>query len=365
VAATTASVKATLALLLAVALATVGGVGATPEPSHAPVSPLAYYYIWFDATSWQRAKIDTPLLGRYSSDEIRTMRQHIRWAQQAGIDGFLVSWKSTPALNRRLTRLIAVARNAGFKLGIVYEGLDFEREPLPAARVARDLQFFDSHFARDRVFHIFSKPLVVWSGTWRFTPKTIARVTRPLRQSLLLLASQRQPEDYARVAGAVDGDAYYWAAVDPHSTPGYAVKLRRMGAAVHAHHGLWIAPAAPGFNARSVGGTSKIDRRGGDTLRAEYAAALASTPDAVGLISWNEFSENTHVEPSTQYGSRALDVVAELRRAPGPRLVGFDSDGTSTSTGFGNVLALTAGGGALAILCLVGALRRRRTGSSA
>ena len=42
-----------------------------------------------------------PLLGRYSSDDRGVMRQHVAWAKRAGIDGFIVSWKSTPVLNRR------------------------------------------------------------------------------------------------------------------------------------------------------------------------------------------------------------------------------------------------------------------------
>src|SRR5512141_1154151 len=38
---------------------------ATETPPE-PVPVLAYYYIWFDAQSWQRAKSDYPLLGKYS-----------------------------------------------------------------------------------------------------------------------------------------------------------------------------------------------------------------------------------------------------------------------------------------------------------
>ena len=79
------------------------GRGSRPGAARGRPDPLfAYYYIWFNPTSWNRAKIDYPLLGRYSSDERDVMRQHIEWAKQAGIDGFIVSWKSTPALNRRL-----------------------------------------------------------------------------------------------------------------------------------------------------------------------------------------------------------------------------------------------------------------------
>ena len=35
-----------------------------------------------------------------------------------------------------------------------------------------------------------------------------------------------------------------------------------------------------------------------------------------GLISWNEYSENTHVEPSTRYQDEALRVIAEFTGSP-------------------------------------------------
>jgi hypothetical protein len=66
----------------------------TTEDLRDPTPLLAYYYIWFDPTSWNRAKTDYPLLGRYSSDDQEVMRQHIRWAKAAGVDGFVVSWKT-------------------------------------------------------------------------------------------------------------------------------------------------------------------------------------------------------------------------------------------------------------------------------
>jgi hypothetical protein len=91
-----------------------------------------------------------------------------------------------------------------------------------------------------------------------------------------------------------------------------------MSAAVHADAKYWIAPFAPGFDARLVGGTKSVPRADGRTLRVEYAAALRSSPDALGLISWNEFSENTYVEPSKKFGHRYLDVLAELRHATAP-----------------------------------------------
>src|SRR5512142_96565 len=120
-----------------------------------PIPILAYYYIWFDPSSWNKNKIDYPLLGKYSSDDPVVMRQHIEWAKSAGITGFLVSWKSTTTLNRRLAQLIKIAQDENFKLGIIYQGLDYNRSPIPAATVGSDLDYFIAHYASPPVFDIF------------------------------------------------------------------------------------------------------------------------------------------------------------------------------------------------------------------
>ncbi len=325
-----------------------------------PIPLLAYYYIWFNATSWNRAKTDLPLLGRYSSDERRTMQQHVRWAKSAGINGFIVSWKHTQTLDRRLERLVAVAAENNFKLAIIYQGLDFERRPLPASRVAADLDYFARTYARDPAFRIFGKPLVVWSGTWKFTREAVERVTRQVRGRLLVLASEKNVQGYERLAGAVDGDAYYWSSVDPLTYAGYPNKLVEMGAAVDARGGLWLAPVTAGFDARLIGGTRVVDRRGGQTLRLQMNAVLRSSPDAVGLISWNEFTENSHVEPSRNLGSRYLEVVADIRDAPAPSIQDFDSDQAATHGSSYGAPVLGGMIGLVAALMAAAVIRRRR-----
>ena len=58
-------------------------------------------------------------------------------------------------------------------------------------------------------------------------------------------------------------------------------------------------------------------------------AAIGSSPDAVGVISWNEFSENTYVEPSLKYGSTPLNVIAGVEHASPAAIPDFDSSGQS------------------------------------
>src|SRR5690349_22383965 len=111
-----------------------------------PIPVLAYYYIWYNASSWNRAKIDYPLAGRYSSDDVAVARQQVSQAKQAGISGFLVSWKDTPVLDRRLEKIVDVAVDAHFKLGIVFEGRDFHGKPLRMTEVERSFRYLTAHY---------------------------------------------------------------------------------------------------------------------------------------------------------------------------------------------------------------------------
>jgi hypothetical protein len=280
---------------------------------------FAYYYQWFTATSWKRAKIDLPEIGGYSSDDLQVMHKQIQQAKAAGITGFIVSWKDTPVNTRRLRALVTVATQEKFTLSMIYQGLDFDRNPLPAAKVAADFVTFAKQFAANPVFaRLGGKPLTIFSGTWAYSHADVARITSGVRPGLLVLSTEKSVEGYRRLADVTDGDAYYWSSVNPDTNPNYSTKLNQMSAAVHADGKYWIAPFAPGFDARLVGGTKAVPRKNGSTLRTEYATALKSSPDALGLISWNEFSENTYVEPSKAFGNRYLDVLSDLRNTKAP-----------------------------------------------
>lgn len=285
-----------------------------PTSRGAQQAPLfAYYYIWFDNTSWARAKTDYPQLGTYNSDDETIMRQHIQWAKDAGIDGFIVGWKSSRKLDSRLAMLLRLADEMHFKLLIIYQSLDFERNPLTIEKIESDLDLLIATHLAHPSLQVFDKPVVIWSGTWKFSAKQVERVTRARRSKLRILGTAKSVKDYERLARFLDGNAYYWSSVNVDTNPKYESKLRDMADAIHRHNGLWIAPAAPGFDARMVGGTKVIERKEGETLRQQMRAASASSPDAIGLISWNEFSENSHIEPSLSFGTRYLDILRDIR----------------------------------------------------
>jgi hypothetical protein len=321
-----------LAAVLSAALPLTGAHAAPTAPSSglapsqraaSPVPVFAYYYIWFNHSSWNRAKIDYPLIGTYSSSDPGVMRRQIRQAKSAGIDGFIVSWKSTPLNDQRLRLLMTAAAQEHFKLAMIYQGLDFHRHPLPIAEVVSDFKTFATRYAPSPVFYrLGGKPLTVWSGTWAYTYAQVAQVSEAVRPGLLVLSTEKNVAGFRRIADVTDGDAYYWSSVNPATYPDYGAKLGQMSTAIHRMGKYWIAPFAPGFDARLVGGHRVVPRDGGQTLRTEYATALRSSPDVLGLISWNEFSENSDVEPSTRYRDQSLDVLRQLRGTAVPQPTG-------------------------------------------
>ncbi|MBO1330986.1 endo-1,3-alpha-glucanase family glycosylhydrolase [Streptomyces sp. VRA16 Mangrove soil] len=357
-------------LVLAAVLCLLGlGPFGSPGPAAAAAARaplLAYYYQWFDPSSWQRAKTDYPKLGRYSSDDPAVIRTHISWAKSAGIDGFVVSWKSGTVNDRRLDLLLDRARAQDFKVAVIYQGLDFHRRPLPPDRVARDFRLLRDRYARDPAFfRLGGKPLTLFSGTWEYSTADIARITGPVRGRMLVLGTEKNPAGVRRLAAVTDGDAYYWSSVNPDTNDRHTAKLREMARTVRAsERHYWMAPFAPGFDARLVGGTREVPRQGGRTMTSEYEAAVASRPDVLGLISWNEFSENSHVEPSVDHGTQALDTLRRLRglpAAPDPAVPGADHRAPRQGPVFWPNVLRMAGAAALlvgAVTVLAGRSRR-------
>ena len=338
-----------LALLAVCAPASIGGaVGpAVARTGHVPV--YAYFYQWFERSSWERAKQDFPLVGHYSSDDPHVLRTQIAQARWAGVDGFLTSWKRTTPLDRRLRLLLRMAQLTNFDVGVVYEALDFYRRPLPIATVKSDLSYLLDHYARS-MHSTFGRPVVVWTGTNEYTHAQIAAVHRMFAGRADLLAASKNVPDYERIADVVDGEAYYWSSANPR-TSATATKLGEFAAAVHSHHGIWICPAAPGFDGRPLGHTRVIDRADGSTFQTSLELARHSSPDAIGVISWNEWSENTYIEPGRMYGRRELDVLRAFARADeGPAR---DSAQSATAGGGSGWTGLRAGG-ILALLTGIG-----------
>lgn len=90
-----------------------------------------------------------------------------------------------------------------------------------------------------------------------------------------------------------------------------AAAQQYMNATVNAGGSFYTPTVLPGWNESAVAGrenpTSPQDRAGGAFLTNSWNGAASSGAGAILIVSWNEYLENSHIEPSQNFGTLALD----------------------------------------------------------
>src|SRR5207302_5829613 len=130
----------------------------------------------------------------------------------------------------------------------------------------------------------------------------------------LYLVGDETLASWSRDQRYLDATSYYWSTEDPWRNPGAQASIGQLAAQVHSAGKHWFAPFIAGYNKQLRGGTC-IPRRGVETLDRVWAVNATSRPDGWFGISWNEFVENTYLEPSLAYGSTYLDELSRLIHA--------------------------------------------------
>jgi hypothetical protein len=73
---------------------------------------------------------------------------------------------------------------------------------------------------------------------------------------------------------------------------------------------LWVASVTPGFDDRRVIGRQPphvVDRSNGSVYDEQWRTAIDTGADWVIVTTWNEWFENTQIEPGERYGTAYLE----------------------------------------------------------
>lgn len=250
-----------------------------------------------------------PASGPYDSRDLALIREQIRDAQLAGIDGFVVSWWGRESEEAQaFGALLAGARGTGFRVAPYYEA--GELWVRGASGVAADLEaLLDRHQGDPAFLRAGDLPVVFVYAAHRLRPPAWEYVLRRLhagaRQAYLVTDTPR-PEWLARF------DALHVYSPIPLLARGrdLAAVYREWAAAARAVGRPFMPAVAPGFDDRTIRepGTV-ISRADGMTYDTTWRAALAVDPAWVLIASWNEWHEGSEIEPSREHGSRYLDVT--------------------------------------------------------
>ncbi len=277
---------------------------------------LAFYYAWFDLTTWQKPLSDQPLSPYHSSDAA-VIERHVLQAQNAGIDALVLAWYGPDRTNNQtednLRTLLEKSNTYGMHAAVSVDlgSTAFLRntdEVIAALAALRD-----DHTQHPAYLRVDGRPVVFfWKQENYSAAAWVAlRNTVDPDRRMLWIAEGARP-DYLE---AFDG--LYLYSVAWSDAPGgilirWGNEVRQWGADHHAAR-YWVATVMPGYNDFVTGRANAFERSRNDGAyyRACWDGAIQSGADWVVITSFNEWLEGSHIEPSTTYGDTYLRITAE------------------------------------------------------
>jgi len=265
---------------------------------------LALYYPWYYMGSWTSNELVDHPATLYDSGDTLAIARQIDQAKSAGITAFLESWAGPGSdSDKKLKLLLKVAQQKNFKIGIFFELLENDGPRAPDT-VFNWLSYFVSTY-RDTpaMLTIHRKPIAVpfctqlfGFGNWKSVLDRLHAVG--LDPAVLC---DRDPGDSLFIFEGV--------CCDPSNSLGQKLRYYSVLADSPAAK-IYVATAMPGFDERLIPGrTGRYeDRQNGQLFKTRLDAVMASNPNWVEAYTWNEWWENTYIEPSVNYGDQYLQI---------------------------------------------------------
>ena len=279
---------------------------------------LAFYYPWWSLPGYQTwtTLTDRPLQP-LSTFDLRSVYWMTAQAHANGIDGFISSWAGAANDGTGFDTALRAAELAGTSLSAIFDTAransrnseNYPTEPAVAEQWLRELLSRSSSSAFLRSGGV---PVVFLFMMNRLSAATWSKIASDL-------GAQGYP---VRLVGD-DADQWYrgveWGYYNYNPNAFTIDGLRSFNHATAADTHLLSTPArlyastvSPGIDAHLASPGSTIVPRGanGERYAGAWSAALSEQSDWVLITSWNEWSEDTAVEPSVNYGDLALRQTA-------------------------------------------------------
>jgi hypothetical protein len=292
----------------------------------------AHYYPWYRAGKkpehWNEnaefASVkDLPLGGPYSSSSAPVIRRHLRMAADAGLDFFIVNWQVTfqglnPTELKATKRLFRIAEDEGFPIRFSIL-LSVNAEDPGVLRDA--IETVRKEFIPSPVYHTWRGKPLLWyylngpfMGYFFSEHKELVRLNRgvyPIAAGALVYNKflPRLLRDF--VCG--------WCLYSPLEIASQKIRepiWERGYKDFHEDGGkIQVFTLCPGYDDSGLDSYERVHnkyrvvpRRGGRTYEEmqEVVCRLRPLPDLAVVTSFNEFHENTHIEPSQGFGDSFL-----------------------------------------------------------
>ncbi|MFD0140959.1 MULTISPECIES: glycoside hydrolase family 71 protein [unclassified Streptomyces] len=239
--------------------------------------------------------------------ELAHLRQEVRTARDAGLDGFTLDLLSATGRNRDRAELLLRAaheEDPGFRIQLMPDMTSL------TSTTPEGLADSLAQLARNPSAHRLPDGRLVVSpfkaeekdpGWWRRMTAEL-ETRHGIRTALvpLFLDFTQERDAYAAISHGFSE----WGARSAARQAGAVADAER----AHRLGKIWMQPVSVQDTRPNQG---VYDEAGNtETLRASWAAAIESDADWVQLTTWNDYSEGTHVAPSLHNGYAYLDLAS-------------------------------------------------------
>jgi hypothetical protein len=280
---------------------------------------LAFFYPWAQHWNWSSDRLRDQPLSMYSTDLPDEVAQSLRDARAAGLDGVIVSWRGDTNWNdRRLEIVLDQAQTLGLRVSILVETLlardllsDGSHGPVVANVMHQWLEkAFDVFVQHPAFLKVGGRPVVFVYVADAYPPEEWRTMVESLKHSgrnMFLMADSLDPAFLESFNGAF---TYATAPISRRDLEAFdsdqALRTQSYNLLLGGERRVDAATVSPGYDDSLLGRetTLVVDRANGALYDAQWRAAVAAQPDWILITSWNEFWENTHIEPSTLFGHR-------------------------------------------------------------
>lgn len=276
----------------------------------------AYYMGWWTNESWSSDLLTDRPLNAYDSRDAGALGRHIDEARGAGIDAFVMSWfgpKNGNLTNQVFNSLLDQAGARGFRVGVTVDMFQADYNA-NIAEVTESISYIINDRANHPAYLRYNgKPVIFFWNQGRFSVGQWNELRRQLdpNHNTIWVAEGTS----TAYIGAFDGIYLFntaWSRNNAAATT-YATRTRNAGGT------FYVPTVLPGWNEDRVAAregrgnpTSEQARAGGEFLTRSWNGAVNAGTDVILIVSWNEYFENSHIEPSQNHGTAALDTLRPL-----------------------------------------------------
>ena len=279
------------------------------------------------------AAVNYPMIGPYRSNDPRLLRYHIRLARAAGIDCMSVYWTTYRYLpgidlqyqDRNFSLMMDVADEEDYCLTVrMQPKIHFNgwvkhpsREEALSA-VEDDFRYALHQYSKRKSFMKHQGlPVLFVHGTSRLTPEEWAKLVSNLEREghyFIMVSDSPDPAYFGPFSSFYKWPC--WSCVKRDGDAYFSDVLRRMKKHSVGRDDVVLAAGVwPGFDDTGVWGWGDgprvWDRRGGESYKVTWEAALAHDARWIKIVTFNDWNEGTEIEPSIEHGFGYIEQTAE------------------------------------------------------